>query len=116
MDRERTKSTAYFRTPPYNLTCAQAILKGFQNELEVSDQEIDAALEYRGGRAPGGLCGALYAANSLLAKKGIQPIDAEFIAKAGSSKCIEIKTVYRFPCPLCVELADQLVENKLKEE
>ncbi|MBQ4036074.1 MAG: redox-active protein [Paludibacteraceae bacterium] len=115
MDPNRKKSISYFRTPPYNYTCAQAILKGFQKECPVSDELIDRFFEYRGGKAPEGVCGAIYAANYLLQANGLQPINKDFAAIAGSDKCFEIKTIHRFPCPDCINLADRLVEEKLEK-
>lgn len=111
---EREKSILFFRTPPYNYTCAQAILKGFQKEFSVSQEQIDEYVAYRGGNAPDGVCGAVYAANQLLAKMGKTGITEEFSARAGSDKCFEIKTVHRFPCPECIKLADQLIEEKIR--
>lgn len=113
MDTERQKSINFFRTPPCNYTCAQAILKGFQKECSVSEEDIDAFIEFRGGRAPEGVCGAVYAANHLLKEKGLGTINEDFAKEAGSDKCFEIKTVHRFPCPDCIILADRLIEEKL---
>lgn len=41
MTATRNKSHLYFHTPPANLNCAQAILKGFQSEFNISDKEIE---------------------------------------------------------------------------
>lgn len=116
MNPDRQKSISYFRTPPCNYTCAQAILKGFQQEFAIKDDLVDEFAEYRGGRAPDGVCGAVYAANYLLRQKGFEPINETFAAKAGSDKCIEIKGTYRFPCPDCIILADQLIEEEIKRQ
>ena len=46
----RIKSETYFHSLPENLNCAQAILKGFQKEFDITDQEIE---EFRAwGRRP----------------------------------------------------------------
>lgn len=114
MDDKRKKSIEFFRVPPCNYTCAQAILKGFQNEFLISEAEVDAFIEYRGGRAPEGICGAVYAANHLLGKVGKDGIDEDFEKISGSVKCLEIKSTYHFPCPECIKLADKLIEEKIK--
>lgn len=115
MNPDRQKSISYFRTPPCNYTCAQAILKGFQQEFAIKDDIVDEFAGYRGGKAPEGVCGAIYAANYLLQANGLQPINKDFAAIAGSDKCFEIKTIHRFPCPDCINLADRLVEEKLEK-
>ena len=40
-DDERINSDQYFHTLPGNLNCAQAVLKGFQNEFQITEQEIE---------------------------------------------------------------------------
>ena len=62
----RNKSLSYFHIPPESLNCAQAILKGFQQEFGITDQEIEEFRNNGGGRAEGGICGALFAAEKLL--------------------------------------------------
>ncbi|MCQ2192988.1 MAG: C-GCAxxG-C-C family protein [Paludibacteraceae bacterium] len=116
MGNERKPSITYFRTPPCHYTCAQAIIKGFQQEFGISDEEIDQFANFGGGRAPEGICGSLYAANCLLERINEGPVNAAFAAKAGSDKCQEIKFTYRFPCPDCVRLADELVDEKIKNK
>jgi hypothetical protein len=58
-------SQHYFHALPENLNCAQAILKGFQKEFNISDQEIEEFRAWGGGRTKGGMCGALFAAERL---------------------------------------------------
>lgn len=113
---ERKKSEAYFHMPPCNLNCAQSVLAGFQNEFEISDETIVAFAANGGGRAEGGYCGALFAANYLLAKRGLKPVNAEFAAVAGAERCRDIKGGTGYPCPKCVALADHLVAEAIGEE
>lgn len=40
----RTKYEEYFRVLPQNLNCAQAVLKGVQQEFEITNQEIEEFL------------------------------------------------------------------------
>jgi len=58
----RKKSVLYFHTTSENLNCAQAVLKGFQREFVISDQEIEDYCAWGGGSTKGGKCGALFAA------------------------------------------------------
>ena len=108
----RKKSEEYFHVLPEKLNCAQAVLKGFQKEFTISDAEIEEYRAWGGGRAEGGICGALFAAERLLRLAGKPSIENEFIAATGHRNCLDIKES-AFPCPDCVRIADELVEKKL---
>lgn len=62
----RRNSCKYFHVSPENLNCAQAILKGFQKEFNISDTKIEEYRVCEGGRADGGMCGALFAAECII--------------------------------------------------
>jgi len=108
----RVKSHHYFHTQPYDLNCAQAILKGFQKEFNISDIEIEDYKAWGGGRAEGGMCGALFAAERLLGQIGKDSVIQKFIKSTGSPLCMEIKK-RKFTCVECVRIADELVEKNL---
>jgi len=110
---KRIHSEQYFHVPPENLNCALAILKGFQSEFGIQDQEIEEFISFGGGRALDGICGALYTADQLLRQVGKQGVTKEFEAKVGKIHCKEIKAL-KFPCIECVRIADNLLENKIK--
>ncbi|MDO4770896.1 redox-active protein [Porphyromonas sp.] len=110
------KSTDFFHNKSNNWNCAQSIQKGFQNITKMSDEEIE--LTYRpagGGRAEGGLCGALYSAEKILEEKGLPSIKEEFTKIAGGSTCRELKGEKKFPCNSAVDLAEELLAKRLKE-
>jgi len=109
----RKKSTEYFHILPENLNCAQSILKGFQNEFKISDEEIEVFRAWGGGRAKDGVCGALFAAERLLKRVNKQSIIDEFVLIVGNSSCMEIKNS-NFSCLKCIELADDLIDKRLK--
>lgn len=109
----RKKSHLYFHTLPDNLNCAQAVLKGFQKEFYITDQEIEEYRAWGGGRAKDGICGALFSANVLLRKIGKPGITDEFNAIVGKVHCNDIKNA-KFPCIDCVRIADELLEKKIK--
>ena len=111
----RIKAEEYFHKPPVNYCCSQAVLLGFKDEFGITERDVAEFARYRGGLAPEGYCGALYAANSLLAKRGLSPVTEEYRAIAGAVKCREIKGGTKFPCVECVRLADSLVEKRLSE-
>ena len=70
-----------------------------------------------GGRAEGGVCGALHAALRLSGKKETKEfLRREFVEKAGSEHCREIRRLKKLNCDRCVELAAKvLTEQEHKE-
>ena len=109
----RITSEQYFHILPEKLNCAQAILKGFQDEFSISDREIEDYRAFGGGRVQDGICGALFSAERLLRQAGKPGITDEFNALAGEIHCKEIKDL-KFPCIDCVRIADRLIEEKIK--
>lgn len=92
--------------------CAQAILKTFQQEFNIAEYTILEASLKGGGRAQGGLCGAVYAAHQLIGDKNLQQkIDGDFIAKGGSTRCREIRKNRQLSCKDCVVLAAKNVQE-----
>lgn len=108
------KSDTFFHTQPENLNCAQAILKGFQKEFEISNQEIEEYRAWGGGRAEGGMCGALFAAERLLRQIGKESVIEEFRQKTGSVLCSDIKAK-QFTCVEYLRLADELIEKSMQK-
>jgi len=111
----RIKSHHYFHTFPDNLNCAQAVLKGFQKEFKISDKEIEEYRAWGGGRAEGGMCGALFAVERLLRQIGKESVIEEFRKKTGSVLCSDIKEK-QFTCAEYVRIADELVENQIVKD
>ena len=73
---------------------------------------IDSYSAYGGGRAEDGLCGALYAAKTLLNDpEKPKLLNKEFSKKAGSVKCREILKLKKLPCADCVDLAARIVDE-----
>ena len=110
---KRIKSEEYFHVLPEKSNCAQAILKGFQKEFSITDQEIEEYRAWGGGRAQGGICGALFSAERLLKQAGKTGITEEFNSIVGETQCLPIKAL-KFPCIDCVRLADKLIEKRIK--
>jgi len=109
---DRLTSDLYFHSQPQNLNCAQAVLKGFQIEFNISDTEIEEYRAWGGGRAEGGMCGALFAAERLLHRIGKESVVEEFNKIAGGTLCSDIKEK-QFTCAEYVRMADELVEKNL---
>lgn len=102
------KSLSAYRNGKKN--CAQSILAGFSDICAVPDAEIDAARAAGGGRAEGGLCGALHAALKLAGKNETkETLQRQFVANAGSEHCREIRRLKKLSCEGCVELAAKVL-------
>lgn len=86
--------------------CAQAVASVFTDELgaEVDLASFDSC---GGGRAPGGECGALYAAKTILEKSNrseqIPTLEKSFQEQAGALSCREIRGAKKLPCIGCVK-------------
>lgn len=113
--KDRIKSELYFHVKPENANCAQSVLRGFQKELNVPENLIEKFRSYGGGRAPEGTCGALFAADFLLEKISKDSIQGDFVQKAGSFSCREIRRKNQLSCLQCVGMADELLSEKLNK-
>lgn len=89
--------------------CAQAVANTFAREMDLREMDLGVFRDYGGGRAPGGECGALYAAKMILEKAGlpekIGKIETVFQDQAGALTCREIRSSKKLPCTGCVEKA-----------
>jgi hypothetical protein len=100
-----------FRKPPERLNCAQAVFAAFGDHGEGA-RERYAGLG--GGRAEGGVCGALYAAKSLVREPAAQTrVERAFVAAAGSPSCRDIRALKQLSCHNCVATACRLVSDEL---
>jgi hypothetical protein len=111
--KKRITSENYFHKKPENLNCAQAILKGFQQELNIDDSHIEEFRAHGGGRAPEGICGALYAAEHLAKKHNLGDLKADFEKETGHTNCKELKSNLKVTCEKCVKIADSFLERKI---
>ena len=100
---ERALST--FRQPPHMFNCAQTICAAFGRE-----DLLPLAKDNAGGRAPGGLCGALWGAMQVCPERA-EDIKAGFLAANGAICCRELKGVGRVPCTACVRVAAELLRK-----
>lgn len=97
-----------FRISPFRHNCAQAVANQWKELYPPGI--VEAYAPYVGGRAPGGLCGALYAATQANGADA-QKIVEEFEERAGARLCKDIKGGTGYPCEKCVALADALVKK-----
>ncbi len=110
MNTHADKAVELFTSSPKFGNCAQCVAKAFG-----ADDSIVSELSVcGGGRAPEGLCGALYAA-MLLADEADRPaLRAAFRDAAGAETCREIKGACKTPCTECVRLAADFLGKKHK--
>ncbi len=94
--------------------CAQAVLKTFQEEYNLSDATILEHKKSGGGRVDGNICGALHAVKILTeCEKTSEEISASFADIAGSVKCKEIKKAGKLSCRGCVGSAAELFQTNI---
>ena len=100
-----SKALDLFTAVPRQHNCAQSVAAGNGGSDELVAQLATAG----GGRAPGGLCGALYAATLLVSEERRQALIDAFGAALGETHCLALKKL-GVPCTKCVEMADSLVD------
>lgn len=105
-----SRATDTFRQSPCFHNCAQAVANKWSHLYPNPSTILDELSMSGSGRAEGGYCGALVAAQMALPQHK-DSITAEFEKRVGHVKCREIKTLTKTPCPQCVDIADELVEK-----
>ena len=114
MSQEKAKEYFLGQNGQTKLNCAQSVVKACAGGLGVSEEEISLYAGCGGGKAPEGVCGAYYAAYSLLSKKRPQQISLlkeTFSAAAGSLTCKEIRAHKKLTCLGCVEKAADFLQR-----
>lgn len=112
IDKGTVAANLYHGSAGYN--CAQAVLKTFQDEAGFSNELLVRADSIGGGRAPDGVCGALYATKVLVNDISmVALITEQFVARTGSHECNYIENSGKITCSQCVRLAAKLVEPHL---
>ena len=99
------KAVELFTAVPKLHNCAQAVVCGFDREDLNEEMKLCG-----GGKAPGGLCGALFGALQLTPEEKYAGIKTEFIRLCQAETCREIKRAGT-PCIECVKIAASLVEK-----
>ncbi len=90
------KAMSLFRQPPLRLNCAQTVCAAMgRNDLVPAMQNCNV------GKAPGGTCGALYAAICMAPEREHEMREL-FRRTLGADTCAQLKRDGRVPCPQCV--------------
>ncbi len=107
----KSKAENYFHGEE-GFNCAQAVLKTFQNEYELTDELILEHKKSGGGRVEGNICGALHAATLLeTAEESRERFHQAFVEAAGSVTCRDIRKLGQLSCRSCSGFAAELVDN-----
>jgi hypothetical protein len=102
----------HFRRPPERLNCAQSVLHAYHKVSGDTTIPLLDMKAFGGGRAPGGLCGALHTACTVVPEKAAS-LKARFAEITGSVLCREIREANRHSCEVCVSESAQLLEMEL---
>ncbi len=96
--------------------CAQSVLKTFQQECNISEMTIYQASALGGGRAEGGVCGAIYSALLVSGdEKKAEELLQQFHQKTGSVYCTDIRES-EAGCREFVKMAASLAAEQMTEE
>ena len=113
-NEENKSALDFFHAKPNNWNCAQTIAKAYQGITRATDDDIEATLRSKGGgKAEGGLCGALYSATQILGADSpeAKALLEEFRSRLGATQCHSLKAELHIPCNDSVNLADELLEK-----
>lgn len=103
------RALSLFRTAPYCYNCAQTICAAVRR-MDL----LEAMAEFGHGKAPEGLCGALYGALQSSPEEKRPEVLRRFVSKLGYSKCKELKREGRVSCPECVAAAASLAAEMVE--
>lgn len=103
------KALSTFRTEPWRHNCAQAVCAALGRE-----DLLEAVSACGTGRAPDGVCGALYGALLCTPAQSREELKRRFVEKLGYSHCRELKREGCVPCRDCVASAASLAVDLLE--
>ncbi len=103
-----SNALTFFRTDPYRYNCAQSICAAFGR-----DDLLESLSSCGGGKAPDGLCGALYGALQIIPAHRHEAVKEAFLQAAGSTYCLQLKKECKVPCRQCVTIAQELAAREL---
>lgn len=106
----KTSATEHYRARHGN--CAQCVALAWSEKDEPSAPHADHFANAGGGKAPDGLCGALFAARELAGEAHQNELTERFKNRAdGQTTCRAIRSNRIMPCADCVALAAELLEE-----
>lgn len=109
----KNRALNVFRRPPERLNCAQAVLDAYTKFHGKEVMPVGDLKCFGGGRAPGGLCGALYAA-CVIAPQNAEALMNRFAQELGSTRCKELRANKEHRCESSVAAGAQLLEDEAR--
>ena len=94
--------------------CARAVSDACSANYPLDSAELARLNSCGGGRAPRGVCGALYTAELIASKyhaESAGSIGARFETLSGSVFCHQIRSTGRIPCAQCVGNAGSIIDQ-----
>jgi hypothetical protein len=94
--------------------CALSIVKAFEDKYPLPEYLQDELKTCGSGKAPGGICGSIYAVKLILENNvpgKSEECLKKFAEKAGSLRCKEIRSLKKLSCVGCVEFSAELLVN-----
>jgi hypothetical protein len=99
------QAVAFYTQKPKQYNCAQAVAKAFdRNDL------VETLKSCGGGKAPEGLCGALYTAMLLAGEERDDVVKEKFLEEIGHLECKVIRKNGQVTCTDCVRRSAEIVE------
>ena len=114
MKDETLADNALFLYRKKRMNCAEAVAGAWQKVTGKNLEVLESMSECGCGRAPMGLCGAIYAAQLVSDEDNKAELTNQFADAAGSLTCREIRSKRKLSCAACVELAATLLEENLQ--
>ncbi len=93
--------------------CAQSVIAAAYMQTPPPAKLLDEMKHNGGGRAQGGVCGALHAALVIASEPHRNEIEADFLNQVGNIKCRDIRKDGTYPCRTCVGIATECVSKYL---
>lgn len=118
MSKEKAREYYTDKRSGKRLNCGQSVIAAFREKFLLDENSVALFAALGSGRAPGGECGAFYAAKFILGadrKDDIEKCGDIFLSKAGSIKCKEIRQGKELSCVGCIETASEFLEGAKRD-
>ena len=100
------QAVAFYTQKPKQYNCAQAVAKAFER-----DDLVESLKSCGSGKAPDGLCGALYAVMVLASEERSETIKEQFFKGIGHLECRAIRKEGQATCLDCIRRAAKSLER-----
>ncbi|MCU4175775.1 hypothetical protein [Carboxylicivirga sp. N1Y90] len=107
------KASSIYRHPDYRLNCAQVLVYKWCEQNRISDLKVSDLMGLGSGRAPEGMCGALYAAQRIFSEDQTTQnvLKEKFANEFGSFGCDAIRSNKDIDCQTCIDYMDDAIAH-----